>query len=103
MSSLTGAQKRYLRSLANRKKPAVSIGKHGLTESLYDAIDQALDDHELIKVKFQDFKTEKDAFIKEVEEQCECACVGKIGHTALFYRPNPDLEQQQIKLPKSDS
>ena len=50
MPVLTGGQRKYLRGLAHGKKPLVLIGKNGLTESLFVALDEALESHELIKV-----------------------------------------------------
>ena len=37
-------------------KPLVFVGQKGFTQSLVDAMDDALDYHELVKVKFVEFK-----------------------------------------------
>ena len=39
---LTGKQKRYLRSLANRMDPILQVGKSGISENLVCQLDDAL-------------------------------------------------------------
>ena len=56
MGKLKGFQKKYLRGLAHNLKPVVLIGQKGLTDDLIKSADRALDRHELIKVKFNEFK-----------------------------------------------
>lgn len=100
MIELNNAQKRYLRGLGNRLKPMVHIGKSGLTESLYVAINEALDDHELIKVRFLEYeREEKKQLIEEISSALDIPAVGSIGHTALFYKPQKDPSERKISLP----
>ena len=99
MQTLNGSQRRYLRSLANTMKPQVMIGKNGLAAPVLQAIHEALDDHELIKIRFLEFKDEKKAMSAEIEKNCRCEMVGMIGHVALFYRQQPDPQKRSIKLP----
>ena len=47
---LTGKQKRYLRSLANKERAVFQIGKDGLSYNIFSAIDDYLEVHEIIKV-----------------------------------------------------
>ena len=49
---INSKQRSKLRSLAHHLKPIVNIGKLGITEGSISSIDEALDSHELIKVKF---------------------------------------------------
>lgn len=49
-SELSGAQRRYLRAQGHALKPLVFIGKGGVTDGVIDAVRDALDRHELIKV-----------------------------------------------------
>lgn len=86
-TSLTSADKKFLRGKAQTLKPAIHIGKNGLTESLFSEIDLALEKNQLIKIQFH---LEREA-LKEaseiIEEQTHCTCIGQIGRTASFYRP----------------
>ena len=59
---LKGSDRNYLRGLAHQLKPVVHVGKTGLTPNVLAAIDEALEHHELIKIRFQDFKDQKREF-----------------------------------------
>jgi RNA-binding protein len=48
----------------------VKIGKQGITDQLIKAIGTALEDHELIKVKFVDHKDEKNSMVPQIAEKC---------------------------------
>lgn len=102
MEKLKGFEKKYLRGLAHGEKPLVLIGQKGITPSLVKAIDEALDTHELIKVKFNEFKEkdQKEAAADVIEKGCGTEMVGMIGHTAIFYRCQKDPEKRKIILPK---
>lgn len=99
---LKGFQRKYLRGLAHGMKPVVMIGQKGLTDSLVDFADEALDTHELIKVKFLEFKDKesKKEISQTLEKRTKSNMVGMIGHMAIFYRQNRDPEKRMIKLPK---
>lgn len=99
MSNLTGAQRRYLRGLANTLKPVIQIGKNGLDARVLAAIDAALSDHELIKVRFLELKEEKKELSALIASQTRSELAGLIGHVAMFYRQHPDPAQQKITLP----
>ena len=104
MEKLKGFQKKYLRSLAHRLKPVVMVGQKGLTAELIKSTDQALDRHELIKVKFNEFK-EKDerAEISErIEQETGSEVVGTIGHTVILYRQQGDPEKRKVVLPQKE-
>jgi len=99
MQTLSGFQKRHLRALANNLNPVVYIGKSGLSDAVLRSIDEALADHELIKIKYLEFKQERKTLNDQIVEKCACVLAGAVGHTALFYRQNPDVQKQKIKLP----
>ena len=101
MGALKGFQKKFLKGLAHQLKPVVFIGQKGLSNSLIGSIHDALDTHELIKVKFVEFKEkpQKAAMAEAIEAKTGCLLVGIIGHTAIFYRQHADPEKRKIKLP----
>jgi RNA-binding protein len=51
---LTSKQRAHLRKLGHTLNPIVRIGKEGLTDSVLDAIDEAFNTNELIKVRTAD-------------------------------------------------
>ncbi len=99
MPQLTSRQKKHLRGLAHGLKPVVQIGKDGLTDAVLRTIGEALAHHELIKVKFGDFKDEKARLCEKIEARLGSRQVGTIGHVAIFYRPADDPEDRRLELP----
>ena len=99
MGELKGSQRRYLRGVAHSYKPLVQIGKEGLSESVLDAIDTALEAHELIKVKIAAERDQREQFVPVIEERLICECVGTIGRMAILYREHPDPEKRKIAVP----
>lgn len=99
MSELTGADRKYLRALAHSLEPIVYVGKNGVTDGLITAVEEALESHELIKIKFNDHKDEKKAIAADIESRTDSHVVGLIGNIATLYREHPDEEQRRIKLP----
>ena len=105
MSKLNGYQRKYLRGIAHGLKPVVFIGQKGLTAEVLLSAETALDYHELIKVKFNEFK-EKDRkaeIVDRLEKETGCERVGIIGHTAILYRQQKDPEKRKISLPRKKS
>lgn len=102
MEELKGFQRKFLRGLAHGLSPVVHIGQKGLGPSLAKALDQALNDHELIKVKFVDFKDKEDKkeLCAEMEKVSGAQLAGMIGHVAIFYREHKDPEKRKIKVPQ---
>ncbi len=99
MEKLKGSQKKYLRAQAHHLKPLVIIGAKGVTGSLIVSVDSALQDHELIKVKFGEFKEAKKEISEEIAKASKSEIVGLIGNIAILYRQHPDPEKRKIKLP----
>jgi RNA-binding protein len=97
--SLKGSDRKYLRGLAHRLKPVVYVGKTGLTPNVLAAIDEALEHHELIKIRFQGFKDQKQAFAETIAQESHSEVVGMVGHIVTFYRQQPDPEKRDIRIP----
>lgn len=102
METLKGFENKYLRGLAHDLKPLVLIGKEGITDGIVRATDEGLSQHELLKIKFNDFKekTQKETLMGELVDKTGSALIGMIGHTAILYRPQANPEKRRIKVPK---
>ena len=97
--SLNNKQNRFLRAQAHSLKPVVLIGSAGLTDSVINEINQALYDHELIKVRVNaDDREAKQEMIDAISGQTESFLVQSIGHIGIFYRRNK--KKPKIELPK---
>lgn len=99
MADLTGAQKKHLRGLAHHLKPVVQVGRNGVTDSVLELISQALDAHELIKVKLAEPQGRKKELAEEIAERAGGVQVGLVGNVVTLYRRQPDPEKRKIDLP----
>ena len=95
---LSNKQKQFLKGLANPLKPVVQLGGNGLTEGVLAEIDNALNHHELIKVKVpSDDREEKALIMDAIIRETASEKLQVIGHTLILYRPS---EECKIQLPK---
>ena len=97
--ALSSAQRNYLRKHAHHLKPVVMIGSRGMAESVVQACDEALNDHELIKVKFQDYKEDRREISEELAQNLNAYMVGIIGNILILFRHAPEPEDRHYKLP----
>ncbi|MBF0271163.1 MAG: ribosome assembly RNA-binding protein YhbY [Magnetococcales bacterium] len=97
---LSGFQRKFLRGQAHALQPVVWVGRDGLGETLLREVDRALEDHELIKIKFNDHKEEKANLSEVIARETGSALAGMIGHVAIFYRPRAEIAKRLIVLPQ---
>ena len=96
--TLTGKQKRFLRGRGHNLAATVQIGKDGVTDALVGAVDQALLDHELVKVRIgQNSDVDRHEAAGELAERTTSEVAQVLGNTMLLYRPHP--EEPQLRLP----
>ncbi|HSA13207.1 MAG TPA: YhbY family RNA-binding protein [Spirochaetota bacterium] len=88
METLTREQLKKLKAAAHSLKPVVQIGQKGLTGPVIAAIAKALEDHELIKIKFMEYKEEKRTLADEVTRETESHLIDIIGNIAILYKRN---------------
>lgn len=96
---MNSTQRRYLRKSAHSLKPVVMIGKQGLSAAVEEQVREALHDHELIKIKFIDYKAQKREFSETLAENLSAEVISIIGNIATLFRQNSDREEQIIQLP----
>ncbi|MDH3974029.1 MAG: ribosome assembly RNA-binding protein YhbY [Deltaproteobacteria bacterium] len=96
---LSSKQKSCLKGLGHHLKPIIQIGKDGLSEKFIANLEDALEHHELLKIRVLDnAPTEKKELAASIEKASRGAVVQIIGHTLLYYRPF--AEEPLIMLPK---
>lgn len=83
---LTSKQRKILEKAAHDLQPVVIVGGAGLTEGVAQMIENSIAAHELIKVKFNEYKDEKRELIEEVCNQFDITLVRIIGNIAILYR-----------------
>ena len=99
MIELNSRQRKILEKAAHHLEPLVIVGGAGVTEALVKMVDKCLSDHELIKVKFNEYKEEKQELSKKIESETDSTLVRIIGNIATFYRAKDEiLERKYEKL-----
>jgi RNA-binding protein len=95
---LTPKQRSQLRSLAHHLKPIHQIGKDGVSESAVDAILEAFNHRELLKVRIQDASpiSARDAGPELAARLPGVHHVQTIGKVVVLYRRHP--EKPEIRL-----
>lgn len=96
MAPLTGKQRRALRALGHHLEPVVIVGGSGVTDGVISAVDQALKDHELIKVKIHEGPEDRKEAAEKLAEGTGSALAQVLGRTALLYRPDPDEPKIEV-------
>lgn len=99
ISDLSSKQRAHLRSLAHDLKPVLQVGVAGVTDAVLEAVEEALANRELLKVKALDGAPgdvdETADAIRDGLDQVHV--VQTIGKTIVLYRPFP--EEPEIELP----
>lgn len=96
--NLSNKQKKHLKGLAHPLKPVVLLGQNGLTEGVLAEIENALNFHELIKVKVAtDDREMKQLIIDAIVRETQAINVAKIGHIVVLYRQS---EEKKVDLPR---
>ena len=90
MEKLNSRQRNLLRKEAHKLKPVVMIGKNGVTAEIISTVDAALTDHELIKIKFLDFKEDRKSLTGVLSDSVKANVISVIGNIAILYR---EMEQ----------
>lgn len=86
---LTGRELRELKGRGQLLKPTIFVGKEGLSPALMKALDEALAHHELVKVKFADFKEQKKELTPLLAEKVAARLVMRVGNVAVLFRRRP--------------
>lgn len=96
--NLNNKQKQHLKGLAHSLKPVVMLGNNGLTEGVLAEIEQALEHHELIKVKIAAEERETKTLIADaIVRESGASKVQVIGNILVLYRP---AKERIITLPR---
>ncbi|PWG59209.1 YhbY family RNA-binding protein [Bifidobacterium catulorum] len=97
--ALTKKQIKQLRSLGQRLKPELIIGKNGITDATIAQAEESLEAHELIKCSLLEGcgYTAKEAG-EEFAERLHAELVQTIGHRFVLYRETGKEGVEKIRL-----
>jgi RNA-binding protein len=83
---MTNPEIRKLKAEAQRLEPLVYVGKSGLTAAVLQSIEQALRARELIKIRFDHDRDERDVLAGKVAESTGATLIMQVGKVAVYYR-----------------
>ena len=86
--NLTNSERQELKAKAHHLKPTIQIGRNGLTHEQIQTIKTHLEHHELIKIKFNDYKSQKEELSKKITEETDSEQIDLIGNTLILYKKN---------------
>ena len=98
MIELTSKQRKNLEKLAHDLQPVVIVGGAGVTDGVISMVDNSLAAHELIKIKFNEYKDEIRELTRELCEKTDATLVRIIGFTVILFREAEEEEDRKIKL-----
>lgn len=75
-----------LKARAQRLDPIVKVGHAGVSEAFLRSLDEALTQHELVKIKFSDFKEQKKQLAPEIARRTQSKLIMRVGNVAVYYR-----------------
>jgi RNA-binding protein len=87
---VNAANKKKLRAEAHTLKPVVMIGQSGLTAGVLAELDQALNIHELLKVRIRAERDERKLITEKICTDSGAELIQSIGQIAVIYRLNPN-------------
>ena len=97
---MTSKQRAYLKGLAMKIDPIFQIGKSSVTPELTEAIAEALEARELIKINIlKNCLDEGNSVAAVLAERTRSEVVQVIGRTFVLYRRNQ--KEPKIQLPKA--
>jgi RNA-binding protein len=96
--TLTGKQKAKLKGQAHGLKPVIQVGKAGVEEPQIMSIKRVLHEHELIKIKFLDYKDHKQEISENIARATGSEVVDIIGNVLILYWENMDRGRRKIRI-----
>jgi RNA-binding protein len=96
MEELNNAQIRKLKGMAQRMEASLKVGKQGLSEGFIKTLDEELSRHELVKVKFAEFKEQRKELAPQLAEKTQSHLVTLLGNVVILYRQNAEEDKRKI-------
>lgn len=95
MLTLTVLQRQNLKARAHALNPVVIIGNAGLTAAVLAEIARSLKSHELIKIRANGEREEREAMLQEICETLNAAPVQHIGKILVVYQPQEEEPEKK--------
>lgn len=90
MPDLSPARRRDLRARAHELDPVVLVGAPGLSAQVLAEVDRSLTSHELIKVRVNAERADREAMLEEICRRTGAQPVQHIGKILVLFREKPE-------------
>jgi len=87
LEPLTNSQIRKFKAAAQRMDATLKVGKAGLSDAFLRTVSEELSRHELVKIKFVEFKEEKKTLAPLLAEKTASHLVMRVGNVLVLHRP----------------
>jgi RNA-binding protein len=98
--TMRGKDRAELRAEAHHLRATVHVGHHGITDTLLQSLDEALEARELVKVQVE---RNSPVSVKEaantLADQVHAEVIQVIGRKTTLYRHNPELHKKPDSPP----
>ena len=96
MQELSPARRRELKARAHKLDPVVFVGGAGLSAQVLAEIDRSLKSHELIKVRVNADRNDREAMLGEICGRTGAQPVQHIGKVLVLYREKPGDHAEKL-------
>jgi RNA-binding protein len=98
---ISADRKKQFRTIGHKLNPIVTIAGNGLSESVLQELNRALDDHELIKVKLGIAEREdRKVITAQLQTLPNVELIQEIGKVVILYRGNKKANPKLSNLHK---
>lgn len=87
LKPLANPEIRRLKAAAQHLEPILKIGKAGLSDGFVQSVNDALSQHELVKIKFVEFKDQKKELAPQLTNRTASYQVMRVGNVLVLHRP----------------
>ena len=99
LKPLSNSEIRRLKAAAQRLDPILKIGKAGLSDGFVQSVNDALSQHELVKIKFVEFKDQKKELAPQLADKTASCLIMRVGNVMVLHRPPAASTQQEDAAP----
>ncbi len=87
LKPLANSEIRRLKGAAQLLEPILKIGKAGLSDGFVQSVNDALSQHELVKIKFVEFKDQKKELAPQLADRTASYLIMRVGNVMVLHRP----------------
>jgi RNA-binding protein len=92
MEPLPNSELRKYKARAQHLDPMFKVGKAGLSDGFVKSVSDALSLHDLVKVKFVEFKEQKKTLAPALAEKTASHLIMRVGNVAVLCRPKVQVD-----------